>query len=307
MRPISESMLVCCKLYISEGRNSFVIESIERAAKQNNVAVINKCVDEIYNRTNYTLVTHSSTNSLLDTIPLQNAVIDMVKTALDMIDLRLHEGTHPRLGVVDHILFHPLGASTLDKTAELCKSIAVIIGRLLKVPIYLYGAAHSEGRTLDSIRRDLGYFQPNSDGRQWIGDLNTDISFVKPDEGPLEIDPSKGLITIGASPWVGSCNVPIHSEDIELVKNIARSISEKGGGLPSVQAIGVEHMKGSCEVACYLLDLDRVRADQVQTEVERVCSELGVTVGKVYLTDFLPEEITSLYVKAIESCSAARI
>ncbi|KAJ4763852.1 folic acid binding / transferase [Rhynchospora pubera] len=304
---ISESMLVCCKLYISEGRNSFVIDSIERAAKQNNVAVINKCVDEIYNRTNYTLVTHSSTNSLLDTIPLQNAVIDMVKTAFDMIDMRLHEGTHPRLGVVDHILFHPLGASTLDQAAELCKLIAADIGRLLKVPVYLYGAAHSEGRALDSIRRELCYFLPNSEGHQWIGDLNTDISFTRPDEGPVEIDPSKGLITIGASMWVGTCNVPIHSEDIELVKHIARSISEKGGGLPSVQAIGVAHGVGSCEVACYLLDLNKVRAGQVQTEVERICSELGVDVGKVYMTDFVPEEIPKLYAKAIESCIAAKI
>ncbi|KAF3320611.1 formimidoyltransferase-cyclodeaminase [Carex littledalei] len=175
------------------------------------------------------------------------------------------------------------------------------------VPIYLYGAAHPEGRTLDSIRRELSYFLPNSEERQWIGDLNTDISLVIPDEGPTEINPSKGLITVGASTWVGTCNVPIHSGDIELVKHVARSISEKGGGLQSVQAIGVAHGEGSCEVACYLLDPDRVGAGQVQTEVERVCSELGLDVGKVYLTDFLPAEIPNLYMKAIESGLAARI
>jgi glutamate formiminotransferase len=137
---ISESLLVCCKLYISEGRNSSIVEAIDRAAKNHKVVIINKYVDEIYNRTNYTLVAHSSTNSLLDIIPLQNAVIAMVKTAFDMIDLRLHEGTHPRLGVVDHICFHPLGTCTLDKVAELCKSIAANIGRLLKghLPIHLY-------------------------------------------------------------------------------------------------------------------------------------------------------------------------
>lgn len=175
------------------------------------------------------------------------------------------------------------------------------------VPIYLYGEAHPEGRMLDSIRRELSYFLPNSEGHRWIGDLNIDISFLKPDEGPTEIDPSKGLITIGASMWVGTCNVPIHSDDIELVKHVARSISEKGGGLPSVQAIGVAHGKGCCEVACYLLDPDRVGAGQVQAEVDRVCSELGLDVGKVYLTDFLPAEIPNLYAKAIESCFASRI
>ena len=39
------------------------------------------------------------------------------------------------------------------------------------VPTFLYGAAHREGRTLASIRRQLGYFKPNSSGDQWRGAL----------------------------------------------------------------------------------------------------------------------------------------
>ncbi|KAL8148989.1 hypothetical protein AgCh_006121 [Apium graveolens] len=39
------------------------------------------------------------------------------------IDLGLHQGSHPRLGVVDHICFHPLASATLDQIAGTTKSV----------------------------------------------------------------------------------------------------------------------------------------------------------------------------------------
>ncbi|KAJ3696000.1 hypothetical protein LUZ60_001377 [Juncus effusus] len=297
---VSNSMIICCKLYISEARNTSVLKSIEEVAKLHpEVVLINNYKDEVYNRVSYTLVSHSNTNALLDATPLKNAVFGMVKTALEKIDLTSHCGAHPRLGVVDHIVFHPLGETKLDQVAELCRSMAAEIGKKLQLPIYLYGAAHPEGKTLEIIRKELGYFHPNFEGNQWKGDLNTDISLAKPDEGPTELSPSKGLATIGATPWVGTCNVPIHTENTELVKQIARNISEKGGGLKSVQAIVVVYGENSCEVACYLLDPLRVGLEQVQNEVERVCSELGLVVGKGYMTNLLPDKVLDSYLKAV--------
>ncbi|KAI3913558.1 hypothetical protein MKX01_022139 [Papaver californicum] len=52
----------------------------------------------------------------------------MVKAAFDSIDLELHSGTHPRLGVVDHICFHPFAQTSQDETAWLEKSVAADIG-----------------------------------------------------------------------------------------------------------------------------------------------------------------------------------
>ncbi|KAI9121502.1 hypothetical protein K1719_008535 [Acacia pycnantha] len=39
---------------------------------------------------------------------LKSAVYSTVKSALDNIDFEMHCGTHPRLGIVDHICCHPL-------------------------------------------------------------------------------------------------------------------------------------------------------------------------------------------------------
>ncbi|KAI3874987.1 hypothetical protein MKW98_019560, partial [Papaver atlanticum] len=54
----------------------------------------------------------------------RKAVAAMVKPAIDSIDLDLHFGTHPRLGVVDHICFHPLAQTSLEETVWLAKSVA---------------------------------------------------------------------------------------------------------------------------------------------------------------------------------------
>ncbi|XP_038976965.1 glutamate formimidoyltransferase-like [Phoenix dactylifera] len=297
-----KSMLACCKLYISESRNSLALESIELAAKlYPEAVVINKFKDEAYNRVGYTLVSCFDTTSSPDVAPLKNAVLSMVKAAFETINLELHSGTHPRLGVVDHICFHPLVHGSLDKAAGIAKSVAADIGRKLQVPTFLYGAAHEGGRTLDSIRRELGYFKPNSAGNLWAGGLRSEVLCLKPDAGPLQSAPAKGVVAIGATRWVDNYNVPIHSTDIKAAQRIARRLSERGGGLKSVQAMGLAHGEAMTEVACNLLDPSKVGADQVQIEVQRLASEEGLTAGQGYFTDFSQEKIVETYMRSIAS------
>lgn len=128
-----ETILVCCKLYISESRNPETLELIEQAAKQYpGVVVINKFLDEFYNRIRYTIVSQINMNSRYDPTPLRGAVFAMVKAASESIDLELHSGAHPRLGVVDHVCFHPLAQASLDQAAEIARSVAIDIGYKLQ-------------------------------------------------------------------------------------------------------------------------------------------------------------------------------
>lgn len=170
------------------------------------------------------------------------------------------------------------------------------------VPTYLYGAAHTSGRTLASIRRQLGYFKPNSNQNHWTGSLNTNVLNLKPDFGSINpVQNSKGVLTLGATKWVDNYNVPVNCSDIELVKRIARLVSERGGGLELVQAMGLVHKDGVMEVACNLLDPARIGAERVQAEVERLAREDGLTVGKGYFTDFSEERIVELYTESVNS------
>ncbi|KAA8526424.1 hypothetical protein F0562_008373 [Nyssa sinensis] len=291
-------MLACCKVYISESRNKVALESIERAAKLfPEAALINKFEDETYNRVGYTLVSKLSSKPSSHSCPLRSAVLAMVKAAFEAIDLELHCGSHPRLGVVDHICFHPLGHASLEQTAGIAKSLAADIGSSLQVPTFLYGAAHAEGRTLDSIRRELGYFKPNFSGSQWAGGLQSESLPLNPEEGPSQSAQAQGVIVIGATRWVDNYNVPVFSTDIAAVRRIAKRVSGRGGGLPSVQAMALAHGEDVIEVACNLLEPTRVGGNQVQHKVEQLAVEDSMAVGKGYFTDLSQEKIIESYLK----------
>ncbi|XP_031249291.1 uncharacterized protein LOC116107133 isoform X1 [Pistacia vera] len=295
-------MLACCKVYISESRNKAALQSVERAAKLfPEAAIVNKFEDVIYNRVGYTVVSKLVPELSPDSCSLKNTVFAMVKAAFENIDLEMHSGSHPRLGVVDHICFHALACASLDQAAGIAKSLAADIGSSLQVPTFLYGAAHEEGKTLDSIRRELGFFKPNSVGNQWVGGSISESLPLKPDEGPLEVSQTKGVIVIGATRWVDNYNVPVFSTNVGAVRTIAKRVSGKGGGLPSVQAMALAHGEDVIEVACNLLEPSKVGGDKVQLEVERLAGEEGMAVGKGYFTDLPQEKIIESYMELTSS------
>ncbi|BFG26287.1 hypothetical protein CerSpe_125620 [Prunus speciosa] len=294
-----KSMLGCCKVYISESRNRAALEGIERAAKLFSEApIVNKFEDETYNRVGYTLVSKLAPKPSEDPCPLRMAVLAMVKAAFETIDLEMHCGSHPRLGVVDHICFHPLLGASLGQVAGVAHFLGADVGSNLQVPTFLYGAAHEEGRTLDSIRRELGYFKPTSSGEQWVGGPKSEYLALKPDKGPPQVTQGKGVIVIGATRWVDNYNVPVFSTDIAAVRRIAKRVSGRGGGLPSVQAMALAHGESVIEVACNLLEPEKVGGDRVQLEVERLSEEEGMRVGKGYFTDFSQEKLIESYLQS---------
>ena len=120
-------MLACCKLYVSEGRSAAALRAVEQAARRHHPAVVlvNTFVDGAYNRVGYTLVSHLTQDAAS---PLRRAVSGVVGAALGTIDLGAHAGTHPRLGAVDHVCFHPLAESSLRDVAMLAAAVAADIG-----------------------------------------------------------------------------------------------------------------------------------------------------------------------------------
>ncbi|PSS16294.1 Formimidoyltetrahydrofolate cyclodeaminase [Actinidia chinensis var. chinensis] len=301
-KTMKQSMLLCCKLYISESRNKTALDSIEQAAKLDpETVVVNKFEDRAYNRVRYTLVSyiaHDSTGCPIYS-PLHQTVLAMVEAAYAAINLELHCGAHPRLGVVDDVMFHPLARASLDEAAWLAKAVAADIGNRFQVPVYLYAAAHPTGKALDTIRRELGYYRPNFMGNQWAGWAQPEALPEKPNEGPTMVTRSRGIVMIGARPWVVNYNVPILSTDVTVTRRIAQMVSARGGGLPTVQSIGLVHGEDSTEIACMLLEPNQIGADLVQNRVEMLAAQEGLDVEKGYFTDFSPEMIAEKYIKLI--------
>jgi len=127
--------LACCKLYISEARNAPALRAIERAAAGLRPAavLVNAFADDAYNRVGYTLVSPlAGASGDSAPPPLHRAAFGVVAAALEAVDFGVHAGAHPRLGVVDHIAFHPLAGAHLDDVAALTRAVAADIGDKLQ-------------------------------------------------------------------------------------------------------------------------------------------------------------------------------
>ncbi|KAG5068396.1 hypothetical protein JHK85_000773 [Glycine max] len=305
---LSEVWCICdevVEFFVSESRNNATLNAIERAARSNpETVIVNMFHDRAYNRARYDLVSyvlHDCTGNPIYS-PLHQTVIAMAEATFNAVNLEFHEGAHPRLGAVDDIVFHPLGHASLDEAAWLAKAVAADIGNRFSVPVFLYAAAHPTGKELDAIRRELGYYRPNSRGSQWAGWAMPETLPLSPDEGPNVVSRAKGITMIGARPWVTLYNVPILCTDVSVARRIARKVSARGGGLPTMQTIALVH-EDSTEIACMLLDSKQVGADRVQNRVEMLAAQEGLDIEQGYFTDISPEMIVEKYMKLINSAN----
>eukprot|EP00887_Chlorella_sp_A99_P002863 scaffold6.g2863.t1 len=292
--PVSMSVSV----YISEGQDAAMLSRLEAEARRAagaRVALAHLFVDRPYHRSNFTL-----TSACPDS--LAGAVLALARAALALVDLQRHAATHPRLGAVDHISCHPLadaGGAPLQACAPaaaalVARSVARQLGSA-GLPVYTYGAAHQHQRPLDDIRRQLGYFKGAASG-QWEGLLGGGAAgaedssnssrgggavqrggslelAVRPCFGPGVSSAASGVCCIGAIPLIINYNV-----------------SERGGGLPAVQAMALRHAT-VIEVACNLLDARQSSPADVLVRIEQLAAAAGVEVGGGYVTGKTAEQL----------------
>lgn len=135
--------LCCAVVYLSEGRNNDLLDSLASVSAGRDAALIRQFRDPTYHRTGFTIGGSPG--------GVTRAVLEVSRHALQVIDLRLHEASHPRVGVVDHISIHPLGVDP-GATVDTCRAghrIAEILGRE-GLPVLLYGDLN-DGRRLAKV------------------------------------------------------------------------------------------------------------------------------------------------------------
>src|SRR4029077_7594967 len=122
--------------------------------------------------------------------PLKTAILAMYEQALAHIDLRTHQGEHPRLGAIDVVPFVPIEGVTMQGCVELAKEVAQEVASRFGVPIYLYEDASNNParKNLEDIRR--GEFEGLAARMATAG--------WAPDYGPAVPHPAAGASVVGA-------------------------------------------------------------------------------------------------------------
>jgi glutamate formiminotransferase len=251
-----------CVPNVSEGRRRDVVERIAAACTE---CLLDVHVDADHNRSVFTLVADSE-------VLIERGAMQLAEAVVREVDDSWHEGVHPRVGVLDVVPFvAPSGtADERALAAQRARSFARRFAETFDVPVFLYGDADPEGRSLPSLRRDAFVRRP-------------------PDLGSAEPHPRLGATAVGARPVLVAVNCELDTVKVELAHRIAHAVRERGGGLPGVRALGFElASRRRTHVSMNLTDLDATGIERACTEVRRLAREAGSDVVRVELVGLLP-------------------
>jgi len=259
---------------VSEGRRSAVVAELAEAVRQvRGVRLLDHSADPSHNRSVYSLAG--------DAEAVVDAVMRLFEVALVHVDLRTHQGVHPRIGAVDVVPLVPLGGTTLDTCITLSHRIGQSIASAFGVPVFLYeaSAARPDRQKLEVIRR--GQFEGLADKMR--------LPAWQPDFGPARPHPTAGATVVGARQPLIAFNVNLASDNIEAAKAIAAAVRESSGGLPCVKALGLSltHRR-LAQVSMNLTDFTRTPIHVVFDAVREQAERRGERVLESELIGLIP-------------------
>lgn len=269
--------LVECVPNFSEGRNARTVRALVDAVRNvKGVFVLDEEMDHDHHRAVLTFVGEPDA--------VAEAAFQAARMAVSLIDLRLHQGGHPRVGATDVVPFVPIRGVTMDECVQLARKLGGRIGGELAVPVYLYerAATRPERVNLEVIRRG---------GPQGLAARMEADPAWRPDFGPLQLHPSAGATIVGARLPLIAFNVNLQTDDLAVAKTIAKTVRFSGGGLPHVKAIGVE--LASRRLVQVSINLTNFEETPLQVAFEAVREEAerrGVRVCSSELIGLVPQQ-----------------
>lgn len=234
---------------VSEGRNPEVLERCTAALERAGASVLHRTSDPVHNRSVLTAAGDYKT--------LRGAALALASETIESIDLRLHEGVHPRIGALDVLPFVPLSGAPMHRAVELAREVAAQIWEDLRVPTFLYGEA-----AMTPLRRNLASVRAG----QFEGlDARFELPEWRPDFGDIPKHESAGAIAVGARDILIAFNVELDTGDLAVAKRIARMLRERDGGMRTLKALG---LRLSHKVVQVSLNVTNFRAAPLYRVVE---------------------------------------
>jgi glutamate formiminotransferase len=253
----------------SEGRDRATIAAIGQALS-GGVRLLDVHSDPDHNRSVFTLVGRDE--------PLVEALLAGIAVARERIDLRRHEGAHPRIGVADVVPLVPLRPEDMERARAAALELARRVGEELRLPVFPYGelapgrgpAFFRQGGT-DELARRLA-----------AGEL-------EPAFGPGELDPSAGGVIVGARRPLIAFNVDLRGAALEDARAIAVAVRERDGGFPGVRALGLELPgSGRVQVSMNVEDWEAVALHEIVARIEVEAASRGAEIARSELVGLMP-------------------
>jgi glutamate formiminotransferase len=235
-----------CVVNVSEGRDRARIDALAAAA---GTELLDVHTDPHHHRSVLTLVG-------------EDAPRRVATTAVAVLDLRGHDGVHPRLGVVDVVPFVALAGSSADDALAARDRFLRWFADAPGVPCFAYGPE----RTLPEVRR-----------RAFV-----DLS---PTAGPSAPHPTAGATAVGARPVLVAYNVWLERGDLDAARAIAAAVRR-----PALRALGLQ-VGPRVQVSMNLVDPALLGPAAAFDLVVEAGVPLGATVAGAELVGLLPDAV----------------
>jgi glutamate formiminotransferase len=292
----SMKKIIECVPNFSEGRDLAKIEKIVAPFRgREGVKLLDYQTDKDHNRAVVTVVGEPD--------PLKDALIESMGIAIHVIDMRRHQGQHPRMGAIDVVPLIPVKNVSPEEAIALSKEIAATAADRYNLPIFLYGksATRLERENLATIRK--GQFEGMAakiKQPEW-----------KPDFGPPAIHPSAGVTAIGARTPLVAYNVNLDTNNLEIADRIARQVRHISGGLRYCKGIGIELKdRGIVQVSMNMTDFTKTALYRVFELIKIEARRYGVNVVGSEIIGLVPMEAlidTAAYYLGLEDFSMEQV
>ncbi len=267
--------IVECVPNFSEGRRREVVDAIAEAiGAVPRVRLLDREMDANHNRCVITFVG--------DRASVAEGAMAGARKAVELIDMNLHHGEHPRIGALDVCPFVPVAGVTMDDCVRIARDVGKRIAEELGVPVYLYEAAATrpDRKDLPNVRR--GEYE----GLKAEIETNPDR---RPDFGPAKMHPTAGATVVGARPLLIAWNVNLATTDVRVAKRIAKAIRESDGGLPAVRAKGFDLAdRGLVQVSMNMIDYHKTSLLRVFGEIRKLAEAEHVTIAESEIVGLVP-------------------
>jgi glutamate formiminotransferase len=255
---------------ISEGRDKAVLVAL-RDAMSAPARLLDVHVDRDHHRSVYTLV--GTGKELVETL------VAGIGRAVELIDLRAHQGAHPRVGAADVVPLVPLTPDDEPAAREAALALADRVAADLDLPVFFYGRLTEDGREPAFFRRG----GPEELQRR------IDSGELAPDRGPDRLHPTAGGVVLGVRRPLIAFNVNLRSNDVEVAREIARVVRERDGGFPGVRALGLDlPHAGVVQVSMNVTDWEAAALHDIVARIVAEAEARGVEVVGSELVGLMP-------------------
>lgn len=227
----------------------------------------------------------------------------LAQKAVELIDMRVHKGSHPRMGAVDVVPFIPVREVTTAEAVEISKEFGKFLGGL-GVPIYYYEDAQEKEyrKALPSIRKgQYEALEEKMKQDEW-----------QPDEGPKEFNAKSGATVTGSRFPLVAFNINLDTQDLEIGKKIVSAVRAAAGGYTYVRAIALAlEEKKQVQVSMNMINYEKTPIHRVFETIKSEAGRYNVNVVDTELVGPVPiyalRDVLDFYLRISDEFSLDQI